>query len=508
MTLSISRYVDAVTGVIGAQVVAARELIPLRFSNDPRLPAGTVATVDSDGTLELFGAGTPEADYASQVFGYVTPAPVRKVARMRWAPYVDIARPARIYGSDQIATLAALKLITAGSLNLTLGDHTEQLTGLDFSAAVTFADVASVVQTAIRAVTAGGADWATATVTYSGVGTGSFNLVGGVTGQSNIAIAPATGGTDIRASFGWVPLSGVILSPGADAQSPFDALRAAENVTDSFGTFSYPEAYNITLELALPIAQYVNQLNVKYAFLYVVNADTYSAAYAALKNLGGTALILNIRPGEYKEALDAAIAGAIDYNATNAVVNFMYRRLGTFVEPNDVVDDSVANLLDASRVNYYGTTATAGQKLSFYQRGVMCGLSSDPLDRNVFTNEQWFKSEVVAALLSLQLTIGSLSIDTGPGQIMAILADKVTKAKRNGTIRVGKILTQLQIIDITSLTGDSNAWRYVQTNGVWMDVAVVERVAESGVTEYVAVYTVAYAKNDVIRKIEGSHNLV
>ncbi|MBO5392772.1 MAG: hypothetical protein J6A65_13375, partial [Pseudomonas sp.] len=88
------------------------------------------------------------------------------------------------------------------------------------------------------------------------------------------------------------------------------------------------------------------------------------------------------------------------------------------------------------------------------------------------------------------------------------LADLIAQAKFNGTISVGKTLTTLQKVAITQLTGDSDAWQAVQTNGVWYDVVIVPVVQTSGVTEYVAKYTIAYSKNDVVRTIEGSHNLV
>lgn len=505
MTLSIDRYVSATSGVIGAPTVAERERIPLRFTTDPRLPAGTVATVDKYGTATLFPGSNPENDYAAQLFGYTSPAPIRQVARMRWAPYVDVARPARIYGGAISSTLDDFKLITAGLFGLTLGDQTKAIGPLNLTTVVTFADVASAVQTSIRSQASGDAKWATATVSYDAVAK-AFNLVAGDGGSAAIEVTP-NGPDNTLTLLGWSAGALPVMSPGADPQSPLEALRAAEQVTDSFGTFVFPAAYGLTLEEIREVSLYNKGLNVKYAFLVPVTLDNYADYSQALINIGGTALILNRLPGEYKESLDAAITAAIDYNATNSVTNYMYRRLGAFAEPNDVTSDAQADALIKARVNFYGTTATAGQKLSFYQEGFMCGLPSDPLDRNVYTNEQWFKSAVQADLLNLELDIGSLSIDTGPSQILAVVANRVQQAKRNGTIRVGKLLTTLQKIDISNVSGDFDAWRDVQTNGYWADCVIVERV-EDGVTKYTAQYTIAYAKNDVIRKIVGSHNLV
>ena len=41
MSISIERYVSIVSGVAGAQAVAQRELVGLRFSTNPRVPVGT-----------------------------------------------------------------------------------------------------------------------------------------------------------------------------------------------------------------------------------------------------------------------------------------------------------------------------------------------------------------------------------------------------------------------------------------------------------------------------------
>jgi hypothetical protein len=184
-------------------------------------------------------------------------------------------------------------------------------------------------------------------------------------------------------------------------------------------------------------------------------------------------------------------------------------RQGLYTAPFDVSGDDLANVLDPARVNYYGETQSAGTSLAFFQRGVLCGPSTAPLDMNVHINEQWFKSALQADYINLLIAIGSISNDDdGRGAVLGVLTNKCVQAKRNGVIRVGKQLTTLQQLAVTSLTGDPDAWRDVQTNGYWADVQIIEETGPSGTPEYVALYTVAYAKNDVVRKIVGSHNLV
>ena len=91
---------------------------------------------------------------------------------------------------------------------------------------------------------------------------------------------------------------------------------------------------------------------------------------------------------------------------------------------------------------------------------------------------------------------------------MAQVTDAANLGKFNGTILPGKNLSIAQQIAVTQITGDPSAWRDVQINGYWADAIVVERTGEAGITEYVVQYTLVYAKNDVVRKVTGSHNLI
>ncbi|MBP3934611.1 MAG: DUF3383 family protein, partial [Pseudomonas sp.] len=210
--------------------------------------------------------------------------------------------------------------------------------------------------------------------------------------------------------------------------------------------------------------------------------------------------------GEWKESLPMAIMAATDYQRRNATINYMFRQSALSY---DVTDTAEAIALNDARVNYYGNTAVAGQTILFFQRGFLMGGVTAPLDMNVHANEQWLKAAAAAALLSMQLALNKIPAnDDGRGYILVQLADLISQAKFNGTISVGKTLTTLQKVSITQLTGDADAWQSVQTDGVWYDVVIVPVVQTSGVTEYVAKYTIAYSKNDVVRTIEGSHNLV
>lgn len=507
MPISFNRYVPITSGVVGAQAVAERSRCGLRFTTDPKVPAGSVVTLtDEIGSLaaSLFGASSPDTVFASQYAAYISPPPASKAKELRFAAYVDVDRAPRIFGGKIKPVLANFTAITAGTLPLTMGAVTVNLIGLNFSTAATLADIASILQTVIRAANVDPI-WATATVTYDAVAT-SFNVVGGAAGVAPVSLGGAVGG-DVGTLLGWRAAL-TIFSPGAAAQEPVKALQVAEQVTDSFGSFSFSAAGAVTVNEAEAVALYNAGLNVKYQFYYQVTLANAAPVYAQLSQYASTGLILNGLVGEFKESVLAAIGAAIDYARSNCVVSVMYRQ-GPFENENDVSDDITADAMDALRVNYYGTTANAGQKLAFFQRGYLLGPASAPLDINVHFNEQWLKSALQADFLSGQISLAQIGADDkGRGIVLGLLLGRVVQAKRNGVISIGKPFTTLQQIAITQITGDTDAWRDVQSNGYWADVVIVPYTGPSNTTEYKAVYTLVYSKNDVIRKIEGSHNLV
>ena len=496
MAIKITRYVDIISSVSGASSVAQRKLDHRRFVDDPRVPVGAILELGSGDADDFFGSTSAEAAFARQYFAYVSPAPASAPRALQFAAYAPSGRAPAVFGGAH-ASLNDLNAISSGSVQITFGATTQDVTGVDLSGAVSLAGVASALQTAIRLET--GAQFATATVTYD-VDHASFVLTGGVVEDAAVAIA---GGT-LAPLLGWTG-PGVILSPGASAQTPLDAFQAAEQASDSFGSASFGET--ITNDEAKAVALYVAGENVKYQFYVSVTPSTYTATATALDGIASTGLILNGTAGEYKEAIPAAIMAATDYERRNAAINYMFRQVSGYTA--DVTTDALANIYDTARVNYYGQTASAGQNISFFQRGFLLGGATAPVDMSVHANEQWLKSYLTAQLLSLQLSLNKIPANNeGRAYVLAQVIDGVNKAKVNGTIIIDKELTTAQKIAVTQLSNDPDAWRDVQSKGFWADVVIVQRVPQSGVTEYEAQYTLIYSKGDVVRKVTGSHNLI
>lgn len=505
MAISFKRYVDITSGVGGGAGVRLRDLILRLFSASPRVPADTVIEMTSADDVEAyFGKTSPEYLRAVFYFGFISKlikAP-KKIAFARWA---NAAAAARIYGASKTFAVSSFTGITTGALKLTLGEHSADLTGLNFSEATTLSNIAATLQTAIQAVTAGGADWTGATVTYNATAN-RFELVGGVVGVEAVATAAPATGDDVRTLLGWDATA--VFSPGVGVQEPLDAFLASVQISDNFGTFAFIPT--VTQAQAVAVAAQNDTYNVKFMYLIGIALADAAAYYGALSGLSGVATILSPIPTEYPELLPAMVLASTDYTARNSVQNYMFQQ--ATLTPS-VQDDQTANALDASRVNYYGRTQTAGQYVDFFQRGVMMGLATDPVDMNTYANEMWLKDAAGAKIMELLLSMARVSANsTGRGQLLAVLQGVVdgdeSGAVWNGTISIGKPLNMTQKLYITEETGDANAWQQIYTLGYWLDCSMQSYVTEDGRTEWKAVYTLLYSKDDAIRKVEGTNILI
>ncbi len=325
-------------------------------------------------------------------------------------------------------------------------------------------------------------------------------LAGG-TNISDIAVLAAPSGTDIAAPLGW--LVGAILSDGNDAQSISDCLANSANTSNNFGSFTFIPS--LTLLQVTEAAEWNLIQNVSFIYSVRVSSANRDSWYAALHQIGGTTLTLAPLSTEYPEQIPMMILAATDYTQVNSVQNYMFQMFNLTAS---VTDLATANIYDGLSINYYGQTQTAGQNISFYQRGVMFGLSVDPLDQNTYANEIWLKDAAAVAIMTLLLALSQLPANsTGQIQVLAVVQSVINQALLNGTISVGKPLTASQKLVISNITNDPTAWHQVQNTGYWVNVEIIPYI-ESNTTKYKARYTLIYSKDDIIRKVEGRDILI
>lgn len=500
MAISIRKYIDIVSGVGAGSVVRRRDLIGRLFSTNPLIPTKSLIEFDDlESVLAYFGSTSEEYARAAFYFGWVSKSITRakKIGFARWA---DVAVPAQIYGDTDAKTLATFTAIADGSFNLTVGVQVATIVGLNLTGAASLAAVAALIEDAIQLEV--GDQFTTATVVYNAT-RGSFDFTSGVTGAAAISVAAAGVGTDLLGPLGWTGL-GAILSDGAAAETITTALTESADASNNFGSFLFMPT--LTIEEVEEAAIWNSAQNVLYQFMAPVLEANASAYYTALAGYAGIAVTLSEVADEYPEMIPMIILAATNYSARNSVQNYMFQIFN--VTPG-VTTTTKSNDLDALRVNYYGRTQTAGQFLDFYQRGVLMGLPVNPVDMNVYANEQWLKDAAGAAIMELLLALAKVSANAkGRIQLLSQIQAIIDEALFNGTISVGKTLSNTQKLYISEITGDDDAWRQVQTIGYWIDCVMESYVTIDDRTEWKAVYTLVYSKDDVVRKVEGSHVLI
>lgn len=495
MSISIRRYVDITSGVGASAGVARRELIGRLFSDNPKTPADAVVEFDdADEVAAYYGAASEEAKRAAFYFGFISKS-ITAPKRLGFARWAKVANEARIYGAKIASPLSAFQAIVAGALSVTVGGQTANLTNIDLSTAVSFADVASEIEDAFQAAV--GSQFGTATVAYDATA-GAFNFTSGQEVAAAISVVDGA----LADLLGWT--DGAVLSPGVGVTTVTTALANAVAISNNFGSFAFVEA--LTTAEVEEAATWNAARNVEFMFCARTSAADAATLSAELLALAGTALTLATLAGEYDELVPMMILAATDYDRRNAVQNYMFQ---TFALTPKVSDNVNADLYDALRVNYYGNTQTAGQQINFYQRGVLMGGDTAPTDMNTYANEIWLKDRAQSAIMALLLAVPRIPANVeGRGQILAILQEVIDAALFNGVISIGKTLTQQQRLFIGGVTGDPDAYHQVQNIGYWADVVIQPYETVDGRTEYKALYTLVYSKDDTVRKVEGQHVLI
>tara|TARA_R110001606_G_scaffold141321_2_gene280497 strand:- start:24546 stop:26042 length:1497 start_codon:yes stop_codon:yes gene_type:complete len=498
MAINFIKYVDITSGVGAGASVARVEPILRIISSNTMIPTSTVVEFNSASEVGLyFGTSSEEYKRASFYFSFVSKS-ITSPNKISFYKYNSTDSNALIFGGKTQKVLTDFTAISDARFNLEIGGVTN-LISTDLANATSLAEVALLIQTQIQLVT--DTQFATATVSYNAT-RGSFDLVSGDASTATISVSSSLNGTDIVNILEWN--ASAIFSDGLSEKTITETLDNTVNVSSNFITFLFTHTF--TIDSKLEVAKWVKLQNNRHLYLTSTNYDDAQAHYDDLNIYGGVDVILaSIVSNEYHEMMPACIAASTDYYKVNSVKNYMYQQAS--LTPS-VTETTQSNFLDSLRINYYGQTQTAGQNISFYQRGNLMGLAVDPSYENILVNEAWFKGSCGSALIELQLALEQIPWNaSGAGQISLTLQNIIEEALKNGVISVGKPLTNTQKLYIGVIANDDNAYRNVEEQGFWLNVELTSETV-NGVVEYLANYTIIYSKSDSINKITGSHILI
>ena len=313
----------------------------------------------------------------------------------------------------------------------------------------------------------------------------------GVTPSNSATWAAPYTGSSVSGGVGGVGGTGLTLSPVASFQLTGTLVNGANTVTgmtSNAGLFPGVIVSGTDVPSGTVITSLVGETG-----LTLSNLAT-----------GSVTELLTFTTLQFPEQMPMMIEAATNYAGLNTVQNYEFQQFAG-ITPS-VTTDADANTYDALGINYYGSTQNAGQIISFYQTGVLQGLSTDIIDMNAYVNEIWLKDAASVAIMNLLLAVTQIAANAnGRNQILGTLQGVVNQALNNGTISVGKTLNQAQQSYITEATGDPLAWYQVQAAGYWLDVVIT---SSGSPLVYTATYTLIYSKDDVIRKVNGTHTLI
>jgi hypothetical protein len=128
----------------------------------------------------------------------------------------------------------------------------------------------------------------------------------------------------------------------------------------------------------------------------------------------------------------------------------------------------------------------------------------DGVDSGVVRDRLWLEGEIQAGWFNLNS--GTVKVEAsyvGAAKVRAMVVGVATRAVDNGVILIDKPLTDAQIAEIASLTGNATAADSVVNTGYYVD----SKILPDG-DRYICQYTLVYAKGDHIGKVTGANYLV
>lgn len=415
-------------------LLTTNTLIPLSSS------VMTFASADAVG--DYFGVESDE--YAAAVIyfaGYNNS--LSKPRHLMFARRVNSNVGAYIRGGKYTGTLADLKAITNGNITIEIDGTKITASGVDFSAATSFSDAASILQTALQAELAG------TTVAYSSL-TGAFTINSPTTGASSTI----TYGTDtsITPAMNFTLASGAVLSQGMDEMTPTANMQAIVEMTQNWVSFT--TLYEADNNEHLSLAGWASSKPIEYLYvghtadpLLLVQGSTTSIA-DLIKNAEFGATHLTYDSVSEAVFVLGSIA-SVNWQRYQGTINYAFKKVDGV--PASVTSQTDADLLLAKGVSFMGNFATRNDDFTFYYDGKMFG---DYKYIDTFINTIWLKNVMQLSIMNGLTQAGRVPYnEDGYALIRAWLQDPINQALNNGTIDTGLVLSESQKAQVMQETG-------------------------------------------------------
>ena len=419
--------------VSGSVTFLSQTLTSLDFSDVTDLD--DVASVLQTGLRGASIAGLAQADVRYVDEGFVATLPLDSTTGAATAvtdPFTGSS--AAPLGLDTVDMTPGIDGIGAGSISW----QGSTISGLDFTAATSYADVAETLQTALRAVRAAArADLRSATVTYDPAGFFHVELGFDPSGDEPY---PITGYiADVvqsAASVLGLDSEGGVITQGHVSEAIEEAMDAISRLNDSW-YFVAVDSSIVDTESAVSLAQWVearqHMLSLDTTETGVVAPDESSSIAARLSSLGlDRTFVVWSRSADHKALSMAARLSSVRFDGLNTLITAKFKSLPSTVP--DALTSAQQEELDRKRVNYY---TRFGQDAIFAEGWAL--KSGTWIDVRYWLD--WITSAIQTEVYNLLRQHPSRVPQTNEGIVSITAAiERVCEAgRRNGGIAPGQV---------------------------------------------------------------------
>lgn len=432
-----------------------------------------------------------------------------KAVIFRW--YNEDTAPFAVGSNLPETALSSLKVVTDGSIKVTLNGTSYDVTGLDFSAQTSLSGIASVIQEGIRKNESGGTAFTSAIVTYSSI-TGGFVITGGEAGKTASigAFSDTASGTSILSAAG---LENAVLSQGVSSETFADLFNRIMDANPA--GFSITTAEIVTeqdMETTAALLQQIVEEQTLYTnkklvfnFSDLAALNTFSAF---VKNNSYTGITLTYDPnGENVNVLDCAITASTDYEAENGTKNYNFQPAvgytsvtdyGTVTEYQDGQTNlGTYNALNAACACFVYSIGYGTQKQTFYGTGVMLGsFGTEDVQANQAGLESYLQLAVVNGLAAVEKL--KLQGTDAVNALSGVVDPAFKQFQKNGAIAYNGSLSDTDKLTIVQNFGSSDVADAVEQNGYYF---VVEDLTAEDIAARKRRIRYAYIAGGVVNKV-------
>lgn len=376
-----------------------------------------------DAVANDFGTTAPEYLAAALYFGQSPRPGMMMIGRWLETASAGFLRGGILTTAEQ--SLANFTAVSDGSMDISVDGVVQNLTALDFSAALNLNGVAAVLDAAL----------AGASVVWTGQ---RFLITSATTGVASSVSYGSNGvaGTPIAALFKLTNGLANAPVPGFAAEQPVDAVSTFANMSGAWYGLMFADV-SVTNDQHLAVSQLIEGLDLSRIYgVTITNTSVLDGTVtddlgSQLSDLNRLRTTTMYSPNPYAVASMFGRAFSVNFAANRSTITLMYKQMPGVVA--ELLTETQALTLKAKRVNVF---AAYQNDTAILQYGVMSGQAYFDEVHGL----DWFKDALQTAEYNLlyQSKTKIPQTDAGANQIVNIAAGVCNEAVNNGLVAPGQ----------------------------------------------------------------------